>query len=140
MKLKTFLCLVLVLSFLITATFADSAMWSSRPLEGVDYKFEVFPGKTDQWNSAIQDSPPLLPAKAILLAKKFVLTVPLPEEMSRWELNSISIEQMQPAPEEWIYIVTFSAVPKGNFIGQVSQMKIPVRFDGTIPKPTITKQ
>jgi hypothetical protein len=103
------------------------------------YKFEVYTGTADRWDSAKQDAPPLSPGKAYLAAKEFVRTVRLRDDMKEWGLDTITLEHMSSAPEEWIYLIHFSAEPKANWNGPVPWIVIPVRFDGTIPKPTITK-
>jgi hypothetical protein len=119
---------------------AGHAEWSGYPVKDSIYKFEIYTGKTDQWDSAEKDTPPLSPGKASQAAQKFVRSVPLREDMKSWTLQTITLQRMAPAPEEWVYIVRFSASPKSSdWNGPLPWMDVPVRFDGTIPKPTIAK-
>jgi hypothetical protein len=111
-----------------------------EPVNDTHYKFEVHTGETDRWDSAAPGNPPLSAGKAAEAARKFVSTVPLRDDMKGWELRSIKLERMSPAPEEWIYVMHFDAVPKAAvWNGPVPWIEIPVRFDGTVPKPAITK-
>jgi len=130
----------LVVSTLATAIYAGHIELSGYPAKDAVHKFEIYTGETDRWDSAVQDAPPLSPGKASLAAKKFVHTVPLRDDMKEWGLRTITLQQMSSAPEEWIYVVHFDAVPKAySWNGPVPWIDIPVRFDGTIPKPNITK-
>ena len=104
------------------------------------YKFEVYTGEIDRWDSAKQDTPRLSPGKARQIARDFVHSVPLRADMKEWHSSTITLEQISSAPEEWLYLVHFDAQPKsGVWNGPVPWIVIPVRFDGTVPKPTITK-
>jgi hypothetical protein len=130
---------ILTLSISITAYSSDGG-WSGYPTKDLVYKFEVYTGKTDRWDSAKQDTPQLSPGKASLAAKEFIRTVPLQDDMKDWRLSAITLKQISPTPEEWVYVVHFDANPKsGVWNGPVPWIDIPVRFDGSIPKPTITK-
>ena len=110
------------------------------PAKDLVYKFEFDTGAADQWDSAAKEGPPLAPGKASQAAKKFVRKVPLRDDMKEWDLRTITLMRISSAPEEWVYVVHFDAVPKaGNWNGPVPWIDVPVRFDGTIPKPAITK-
>jgi len=123
-----------------TACLAGHGEWSGYPTKDVVYKFEVYTGTADQWDSASTPTPALSPGKASLAAKQFVRTVPLRDDMKEWDLQSIALKRMASSPEEWIYIVRFDATPKANvWNGPVPWIEVPVRLDGTIPKPKVTK-
>jgi hypothetical protein len=123
-----------------TALSAGSGASYGYPGKDSVYKFEIYTGEADRWDSATQDAPPLSPSKASLAATKFIRTVPLRDDMKEWKLRSITLRQISAAPEEWVYLVHFDAQPKPSiWDGPVPWIDIPVRFDGTIPKPTITK-
>ena len=139
MKTATRWIFVLAVSVWSTAYSAGHIEWFGYPVKDSVYKFEVYTGETDRWDSAAQDTPPLSPGKASLAAKKFVRTVPLRDDMKEWGLRSITLRQMSSAPEEWLYLVHFDAVPKASvWNGPLPSIEIPVRFDDSVPKPTIT--
>jgi len=110
---------------------------SGYPTKNLEYKFEIYTGAIDRWDSVAQEAPPLSPGKAIHIAKKFVRMVPLEESMEKWDLHTVTLVRMASSPEEWIYKIRFDGSPKGVWNGPVPWIEVPVRFDGTIPKPTI---
>src|SRR5437870_1880059 len=114
--MKTKLLWVFALAFgaWSTAYCAGHAEWFGYPVKDSIYKFEIYTGKTDQWDSAAKDTPPLSPGKASQAAQKFVRTVPLREDMKEWSLQTITLKRMASAPEEWVYTVRFDAVPKAS--------------------------
>ncbi len=118
------------------------AEWTSYPREGVVCKFEVYSGEKDRWDSTKRDAPPLAPGKAARLAKKFAATIPLSEEMKEWTVEEIKLTRLSPGPEEeWVYVVHFDGVPKPDtWNGPVPWIDVPVRMDGTIPKPLIERK
>jgi hypothetical protein len=135
----TLLTVVLAVS-VSTALSAGHGEWYGTPNKDSVYKFEIYTGQVDRWDSATQESPPLSPGKASLAATKFIRTSPLRDDMEGWHLRSITLQQMSSAPEEWVYLVHFDALPKAySWNAPLPYMDIPVRFDGTIPKPTVTK-
>ena len=122
--------------------FAGHLESGSYPTEGVTYKFEMYTGASDKWDPTKSDEPPLASGKAIRIATEFMQTVPLGSEMKCWDMAGVTLKRMSYTgePEEWLYEVHFEAEPKaGNWTGHVPWMDIPVRLDGTIPKPTITR-
>ncbi len=134
---------ILALAF-VTGTCAASyagghAEWAGYPVEGVVYKFEVYTGLKDRWDSTKQDAPPLAPGRALRAAKQFISKVPLREDMKEWGLRDITLQTL--SPDEWVYVVHFDANPKsGVWNGPVPWIAVPVRMDGTIPKPVIERK
>lgn len=115
-----------------------SAGWNGYPKAGVIYKFSVVSGEVDNWNSAEEDSPPLLPGKACRIAKEFSASVPLEKDMKKWRLTTIKLQKLSDVPECWIYVVHFTASPKAAvWNGPLPWIEVPVRMDGTIPTPVI---
>jgi hypothetical protein len=139
MKTATRWFLLLVVSACGSAFGADIELMG-YPTSEVTYKFVVYAGETDRWDSAKQDAPRLSPGKACQAARAFIRGVPLQDNMKEWRMSTITLERMSAAPEEWLYLIHFDAQPKADvWNGPVPWIVIPVRFDGTIPKPTITK-
>ena len=104
------------------------------------YKFEVYTGEIDRWDSTKEDAPRLSPGKACQVARDFVRTVPLRADMKEWGLSTVTLKRISSTPEEWLYLIHFDAQPKSDvWNGPVPWIEIPVRFDGTVPKPIITK-
>ena len=140
MKTASRLIFVLAMSVWITAYSAGHIEQAGYPNTNSVYTFEVYTGEIDRWDSAKQDTPRLSPGKACQIAREFVRSVPLQGNMKEWRLTTITLEQMSSAPEEWLYLIHFDAQPKADvWNGPVPWIVIPVRFDGTVPKPTITK-
>jgi hypothetical protein len=140
MKTTTRWFLVLAVGVWSTAYSGGHMEQMGYPNTNSVYKFEVYTGEIDRWDSAKQDAPRLSPRKACQAAREFVRKVPLQANMKEWHLSTIALNQMSSAPEEWLYLIHFDAEPKGGvWNGPVPWIVIPVRFDGTIPKPTITK-
>ena len=111
------------------------------PDKDVVYKFEVYTGEKDRWDSENEQSPPLAPGKAARLANAFIATVPLADNMKAWSLSTITLRRMSSAPEEWVYIVHFDAVPEADvWNGPVPWFDVPVRLNGTIPDPVIERK
>ena len=122
------------------SAFAADIELMGYPTPTVTYKFVVYAGKIDRWDSASQDSPPLSAGKASQAAKQFVRAVPLRDDMKEWRLSTVTLKRMSSTPEAWLYVVHYDAQPKADvWNGPVPWIEIPVRFDGTVPKPTITK-
>ena len=100
--------------------------------------------RTDRWDDSTQGNPLLSRDKALQAAERFVNTVALREDMKAWRLSpfdAVKLRRIMPAPGEWLYVVTFLADPKAlNWNGPVPSLEIPVRFDGTVPEPTNTKE
>ena len=114
--------------------------WTTHPAEDVTYRFYVDTGEKDRWDSSKQEEPPLAPGKAARVAKEFVTKVPMWRGMKEWSLRKITLEQLSPAPnEEWVYIIQFGGVLSelATWDGHLPLIDIPVRMDGTIPKPLI---
>jgi len=133
--------LVLVACACATAYPAGYLEQYGYPLKGVVYKFVVYTGEKDRWDSATQYAPPLPPGKAARAAKEFVGKVPLRDDMKVWSLATITLRRMSLAPEEWVYVVHFDAVPKsGGWTGPVPSIEVPVRMDGAIPEPVVEKR
>lgn len=142
MKTRRILFYTLVTCACAVAYAGGHANWSGYPTEGVTYKFDVSTGEKDKWDSTKQDAPPLAPGKAGRAAKEFVAKVPLREDMKEWSVRTITLQRLSAAPEEeWVYVVHFDAVPKsGVWNGPVPWIAVPVKMDGTIPKPSIEKK
>jgi hypothetical protein len=98
-------------------------------------------GKKDRWDSASLDSPPLQPGGAIQLARKFMQKVPLGEGWATWRMDHVRLLRSEDSEghEEWLYVVYFYAANPGTLRSGPPDMSIPVRMDGTIPEPVITK-
>lgn len=108
------------------------------------YKFDVPTDERDRWNSAVQDAPPLLPGKAIRIAKEFVHRVPLYQGWDRWEvaIGGVSLYRLSTseAQEEWVYVIRFIGIPKGPSANPpYPEVNVPVRMDGTIPRFVVEK-
>ena len=124
---------ILALAF-VTGTCAASyagghAEWAGYPVEGVVYKFEVYTGLKDRWDSTKQDAPPLAPGRALRAAKQFISKVPLREDMKEWGLRDITLQTL--SPDEWVYVVHFDANPKSRTpdIGTKSRCVVFRSFD-----------
>ena len=68
--------------------------------------------------------------------------VPLSDKWARWDMWTVQLLRL-PNPEgreEWVYIVRFSAVHKRRMVNGPPSMDVPVRMDGTIPKPVVKKK
>jgi hypothetical protein len=144
MKLTIGLILIPVVGFTLTTAWAGHMELMGYPTKQATYKFDFSTGAKDKWDATKVDEPPLAPGKAIRIATKFVQTVPVEKGMKGWRLNNVELEQMSHTggPEEWIYIVHFDAEPdaqSGAWNGPVPEMAVPVRLDGTVPDPKITK-
>ena len=141
MKNITSFLLVAVVGMSLSTCFAGHLGTAGSPTTNLTYEFTVYTGEGDKWDPAASDEPPLTSGKAMRIATKFVQTVPLRDDMKNWELTSVKLERMSylGGREEWIYVVHFDGNPGGNWTGFVPWIDIPVRFDGTVPKPTITK-
>jgi hypothetical protein len=140
MRTATRWLFVLAVGFWSTGYSAGHMEQMGYPNTNSVYKFEVYTGEIDRWDSAKQDAPRLSPGKAGQTAHEYVRTVPLRADMKEWRLSSITLKRMSSTPDEWLYLVHFDAQPKADvWNGPVPWIEIPVRFDGTVPKPTITK-
>ena len=115
MKTATRWIFVLAVSVWSTAYSAGHIEWFGYPVKDSVYKFEVYTGETDRWDSAAQDTPPLSPGKASLAAKKFVRTVPLRDDTKEWGLRSITLRQMSSAPKPGAPPVRAAGVPRGRY-------------------------
>jgi hypothetical protein len=136
--------LAVVLIVLVTSASADQipvgpTYWKTYPRLGVTYTFSFDAGEQDKWDSTKQDAPPLLPGKAARIAKEFVAKVSQDNEFKGWFLETITLKPFwMGLAETWVYVVQFSAVPKAPvWNGPLPEMQVPVRMDGTIPKPLI---
>jgi len=109
--------------------------------DGTIWKFDIYTNAADQWDSSKLEHPPLSPKKAKDLATTFMKRVPLGNTMTAWAVSTITLRLMSgdQRPEHWIYEVHFDAVPPGVWNGPVPWFTVPVRMDGTIPEPKITK-
>ena len=108
---------------------------------GTTYKFDVLMGEKDRWDSGTQETPPLQPGKATQLAKKFMKKIPLGEGWTTWKMENVEMLRSEDTEghEEWLYVVNFYAtVPRAMRSGP-PDMRIPVRMDGTIPDPVVSK-
>ena len=125
----------------LTTCFAGHFGLFGYPTQDAKYTFDVYTGAKDKWDSINSDEPPLAPGKAIRIATKFVQTVPVKEGMKGWRLNQLKLQRMSytNGPEEWIYVAHFDADPGGIWNGPLPWIEVPVKFDGTVPAPTITK-
>jgi hypothetical protein len=110
--------------------------------DGAIWTFEIWTDATDKWNSSKLEHAPLSPRKAKDLAITFMKRVPLGDEMTAWAVSTITLRLMSgdQLPEHWIYEIHFNAVPPGVWNGSVPWFTVPVRMNGTIPEPKITKQ
>jgi hypothetical protein len=135
------LILTALVGFGLTTVWAGHIELMGYPTKEATYKFEVSTGAKDKWDAFKVDEPPLAPGKAIRIATKFVQMVPVQKGMKGWRLNNVELHQMSYAggPAEWIYIVHFDAEPDGNWNGPTPWIAVPVRLDGAVPEPTITK-
>ena len=131
------------------------------PLEGVEYTFTVPLGEKDRWDSVSQETPPLSPGKALRLARDYIEKIaplskePIPfpfpampgENTPRstyitWEVSDVRLLRYVNAAghEHWIYVVSIDKMMKG--VGRTMSrpdMQVPVRMDGSIPEPVISK-
>ncbi len=135
-------------------------VFTSSPIEGIQYTFKVPLTEKDEWEPRIQEAPPLSPGKAMRLAKDYIQKVapqskdpvpfPLPslDEKSRrttyvsWEVYDVKLLRNVNSigHEQWIYVVSINKMMKG--VGRTMpkpDIQIPVRMDGTIPEPVISK-
>ena len=106
------------------------------------YTFDVPMGKRDRWNSDEQDAPPLSPGAAIRRAKGFMEEVQLPKATETWRLIMVKLLPIADAEgkEQWLYVISFNAVEANTIRTGGPDMKVPVRMDGTIPKPIIQRR
>jgi hypothetical protein len=111
------------------------------PPWGTTYKFDVLMGEKDRWDSASQETPPLQPGKAIQLARKFMKKIPLGEGWSEWRMDHVRLLRGSDSEghEEWLYVVYFYAGKPKTMRSGPPDMSVPVRMDGTIPEPVISK-
>jgi hypothetical protein len=96
-------------------------------------------GEKDQWDSSAQESPPLLPGKAIRLAKEFMQRFP-PPPGTRWQVEQVKLLRYAGSEDEeheqWLYVVVFNyKIPGRGRQMPRSDIEVPVRMDGTIPEP-----
>jgi hypothetical protein len=108
---------------------------------GDSYAFDVRMSAKDRWDSASQDAPPLPAGKAIRLAKGFIAKVPLGEHFSLWRMGNVRLLRSEDTEghEIWLYAVEFWAANPNLGRNGMPDMSVPVRMDGTIPEPVITK-
>ena len=106
------------------------------------YAFDVRMGEKDRWDPALQDQPPLSPGKAIRLAKEFMQKVPLGKGSSMWRMNTVRLlrSEDREGREEWLYVVDFYEASPHEGRSGPPDMTVPVRMDGTIPEPIISKR
>ncbi len=111
------------------------------PPSGMTYKFDVLMGEKDRWDSTMQESPPLQPGKAMQLARQFMKNIPLGEGWSEWRMDHVKMLRSVDSDghEEWLYVVYFYAAKPKTLTSGAPNMSIPVRMDGTIPEPVISK-
>jgi hypothetical protein len=111
-------------------------------LGDVIYAFDVRMTAKDRWDPALKDAPPLLPGKAIRLAKDFLRNVPLGKDWSMWRMHTLRLlrSEDQDGLEEWLYVVDFYAANPRQGRSGPPDMSIPVRMDGTIPEPLVSKR
>jgi len=142
---KTLAVVIVALVFsLPLSSIAGHVYFTGDTWVGV-YKFDVPTGERDRWDSARQDTPPLPPGKALRVAKEFARDVPLPKGWLRWvpEPGGVVMYCVSTsgAPEEWIYVIRFYAIPEGQPRNPpYPEINIPVRMDGSIPEPVVTKK
>jgi len=115
--------------------------FTGTPPWGTTYKFDVRMGEKDRWDSVSQETPPLQPGKAIQLAKQFMQKVPLGTGWAMWRMEDVRLLLFEDSEghEEWLYVVDFDATNPNTSKNGGPDMSIPVRMDGTIPEPEITK-
>jgi hypothetical protein len=125
----------------LTTCFAGHIDLMGYPTADTKYEFDVYTGAKDKWDAATTDEPPLTTGAAVRIAKKFVKTVPERDGMKGWLLHYIKLQRMSytDGPAEWIYVAHFDADPGGVWNGPLPWIEVPVRLDGTVPKPIITK-
>lgn len=133
-----FLCLAFITA--ANGLVAGHGEWFGYPLKDKVYKFEVYSGEIDRWDSSHLDNPPLSQGKALQKAKEFIKRVPLPETMQAWRVRKLTLQQLSADPGEWIYLVHFAGQPLGDWNGPVPWIDVPVRFDGSIPTPKISEK
>ena len=136
-------------------------IFTGCPREGVEYTFNVSLGEKDRWDSFAQETPPLSPGKALRLATNYIERLaPQSEQPVPWPFPTMAGEKPHPptyatwqvsdakllryvssaGDEQWIYVVSVNKMLKG--VGRQMprpDMQIPVRMDGTIPEPVISK-
>lgn len=131
-------------SFRLCLAGGSGLSWNlmGSPPGGGTYTFDVQMGEKDRWDSASQEIPPLEPGKAIQLARRFLQKVPLEGGWKEWRLDKVQMLRSADSDgrEEWLYVVRFYAVMPGKLTSGAPDMNIPVRMDGTIPEPEITKK
>ena len=109
---------------------------------GDKYAFNVRMSEKDRWDPASQDASPLPPGKAIRLAEEFIAKVPLGEHYSLWRMGDVRLlhgKDME-GHEEWLYVVDFWAANPHQIRSGMPDMSVPVRMDGTIPEPIVSKR
>jgi hypothetical protein len=85
--------------------------------------------------------PPVSPGKALRLAREFTNKIPLEQGFTRWSVNDVRLLRSGPDDhEEWVYVVQFYAMMPGGLRGGEADLTVPVRLDGTVPKPTIVRK
>ena len=132
---------LIALALLTAATARAGGHIESKgyPPDGTIWSFEIYTDATDAWDSAKAENPPLSEKKAKELATAFMKRVPFGDKMLGWDIQTITLRRMSAEPEQWIYEVHFSAVPPGVWNGPLPWFTVPVRMDGSIPEPKITK-
>ena len=126
-------------------------------VKGADYKFNVPLGERDRWNSSSQEQPPLAPGKAVQLARRFLEQIaPQSKEpihfvmpgdtsprsgYSTWEIDQVLLLRHvdDAGHEQWVYVVSFYSMMSGTGRSGPADIEVPVRMDGTIPEPVVSK-
>ena len=126
-------------------------------LSGAEYRFNVPLGEKDRWDSSSQETPPLAPGKAVQLTRQFVQKVSpqssepihpvMPGDTSprtayvTWEIDQVRLlRHVDPAGhEQWVYVVSLYSMISGIGRSGPPDIEVPVRMDGTIPEPVISK-
>ncbi len=145
--MKTILGMVAVLfvceSFSLCSAGDSGLTWNLKGSSpgGSIYQFDVRMGEKDRWDSGSQKTPPLEPGKAIQLANQFMQKVPLGGAWKAWRLDKVEmLRSLGPeGHEEWLYVVRFYASIPGTLTTGGPDMSVPVRMNGTIPEPSISK-
>jgi len=126
-------------------------------IKGADYTFNVVMGERDRWDSSSQEQPPLAPGKAVRLARQFMQKIApegsepvhfaMPGDTSprsgyvHWTVSQVRLLPYvdEAGHELWVYAVSFHAIISGTGRSGPPDIEVPIRMDGTIPEPVVSK-
>ncbi len=138
--MKNIIAALVLLTALTSLAGKNGCVFSCSLPDKSDLTFEINFDEKDQWNSSTTE-PPLSPKKAKDLAVDFLKRDPFGYKMTGWSVSEIRLsrESGDKKTEYWVYVITFEDKQDKISVEGIPNVIIPVRMDGSIPKPKIRK-